>query len=84
MIAHAAARGLLDGPGAHRGFEAFRWLLERLQPRYFIHGHVHPRYGYNREKETTFGSTRIINTVGYRLLDVPREHEAAIQEQAVG
>lgn len=71
MIAHAPAQGILDGPGAHRGFKSFRWLIERVQPRYFIHGHVHPRYGYNRQTETLLGDTRIINTVGYRLLDVP-------------
>lgn len=70
MITHAAPRGIHDGPGAHRGFECFRWFIDRFQPRYFIHGHVHPRYGYNRVTESVVGRTRIINTVGYRLLDV--------------
>jgi Icc-related predicted phosphoesterase len=70
MIAHAAAHGILDGPGAHRGFKSLRWLVERIQPRFFIHGHVHPSYGYNRQTEAVLGRTRIINTVGYRLLDM--------------
>jgi Icc-related predicted phosphoesterase len=84
MIAHAPARDLLDGPGAHRGFRSLRWLLERVQPRYFIHGHVHPSYGYNkRQTETVFGQTRIINTVGYRLLDIAAP-VAAPRERAIG
>jgi Icc-related predicted phosphoesterase len=71
VMAHAAAAGVLDGPGAHRGFRALRWLIERVQPRYFIHGHIHPSYGYQRETETWLGQTRVINTVGYRLLAIP-------------
>ena len=70
MITHAAPLGIHDGPGAHRGFDSFRWFLERFQPRYFIHGHVHPRYGFNKVTESTIGGTTVINTVGYRLLEV--------------
>lgn len=70
MIAHAPPRGINDGPGAHRGFEIFRWMIDRIRPRYFIHGHVHPSYGYNRATDTMVRDTRVINTVGYRLLDV--------------
>ncbi|HSH77466.1 MAG TPA: metallophosphoesterase [Herpetosiphonaceae bacterium] len=70
MIAHAAPRGINDGPGPHRGFEVFRWMIDHLRPRYFIHGHVHPSYGYNRATDTMVGQTRVINTVGYRVLDV--------------
>jgi len=84
MIAHAAAQGVLDGPGAHRGFKAFHWLIERIQPRYFIHGHVHPSYGYTRTTQTTLGETQVINTVGYRLLDIAPEPLAQPQTQALG
>jgi Icc-related predicted phosphoesterase len=83
MIAHAAAHDILDGPGMHRGFKSFRWLIERIQPRYFIHGHVHPSYGYNRKTEAVLGRTQIINTVGYRLLDVDVSPGQAC-ERAVG
>ncbi len=84
MIAHSPARDILDGPGAHRGFKSFVWLIERLQPRYFIHGHVHPSYGYNRKTEAIFGRTRVINTVGYRLLDVDVGLAAASRVRTVG
>jgi uncharacterized protein len=84
MIAHAAARDILDGPGAHRGFRAFRWLIERLQPRYFIHGHVHPSYGYTRKTEATLGGTHVINTVGYRLLEIDQEPLLVPGARAIG
>jgi len=78
MMTHAAPLGIHDGPGPHRGFKAFGWLIEHFHPRYFIHGHVHPRYGYNRTVESVVGSTTVINTVGYRVLDimptVPKRH----------
>lgn len=70
MMTHAAPQGIHDGPGPHRGFMAFRWLIDRLHPRYFIHGHVHPRYGYNRVLESVIDGTTVLNTVGYRILDV--------------
>jgi Icc-related predicted phosphoesterase len=70
MMTHAAPRGIHDGPGPHRGFLAFRWLIEHFHPRYFIHGHVHPRYGYNRVLESVVDGTTVINTVGFRVLDV--------------
>lgn len=70
LITHAAPLGIHDGPSAHRGFACFRWLIDRFRPRYFIHGHVHPSYGYNRVTESDVGATKVINTVGHRLLEV--------------
>jgi uncharacterized protein len=70
MITHAAPQGIHDGPGAHRGFKVFRWFIDRFQPRYFVHGHVHPSYGYNKTTQSMVGHTNVINTVGYRVLDV--------------
>ena len=85
MITHAAPEGIHDGPGAHRGFACFRWFIDRFRPRYFIHGHVHPRYGYNRVTESVVGQTTVINTVGYRLLEVPIEaHSNEAQRHVSG
>ena len=46
---------------AHRGFEAFLPLLERYQPRYLIHGHVHMEYGCAIPRVLQHGGTTIIN-----------------------
>ena len=46
LLTHAPALGLNDGEDlAHTGFEVFNTLMDRYQPRYFIHGHVHMNYG---------------------------------------
>lgn len=41
LVTHAAPRGLNDASDhAHRGFVAFRWLLDRLRPPLWLHGHT--------------------------------------------
>ena len=41
VVSHAAPRGLNDAPDqAHRGFTSFRWLLDRLAPPLWLHGHT--------------------------------------------
>jgi hypothetical protein len=41
LVTHAAPRGLNDADDqAHRGFRAFRWLLDRLRPPLWLHGHT--------------------------------------------
>lgn len=43
LLTHAPASGLGDDEDLpHRGFLAFHQLLDRYQPAYHIHGHVHP------------------------------------------
>ncbi len=78
-MTHAAPQGIHDGPGAHRGFPVFVRLIERFQPRYFIHGHVHPSYGYNKITRSVVGKTTVINTVGYRVLDIDVVEPEALQ-----
>jgi hypothetical protein len=41
LVTHAAPRDLNDAPDqAHRGFASYRWLLDRLQPPLWLHGHT--------------------------------------------
>ncbi|MBM6675468.1 metallophosphoesterase family protein [Olsenella uli] len=72
IVTHAPARGygdLDDLP--HRGFEAFDRLLDRVRPRYLLHGHVHMEYGrIERVREHPSGAT-IVNACGSYLLDLP-------------
>lgn len=45
FITHAPAKGIHDSPqGAHKGFRTFLELIQRFEPRLFLHGHNH-RYG---------------------------------------
>ena len=54
---------------SHRGFEAFLPLLDRWQPRYLIHGHVHMRYQASRNRILRYGSTTVINASGKYWLE---------------
>ena len=64
FIAHNPAAGIHDlEDGIHNGFEAFRRYIEEQQPALFLHGHVH------RSAETVVGRTRVVATVGARMLD---------------
>ncbi len=65
FITHAPPWGIHDKEDLpHQGIKAFRWLIERFQPRYHIHGHIHI-YSPNTVRETQFNGTRVINTFGY-------------------
>ena len=46
----------------HFGFEAFVRYIERVQPRWFLHGHQHV------DQETQIGDTRVIGVYGQRWL----------------
>ena len=74
LVTHAPLRGygdLDDLP--HRGFESLGRLVERVRPRYLLHGHVHMEYGrIERVLEHPCGTT-VINACGSYVLDLPDE-----------
>lgn len=70
LLTHSPPAGIQDGTGAHAGFTALRWLLDRFPPRYHIHGHIHHNYRMNAATETDTGRTIVINTTGYRVLSI--------------
>ena len=70
LVTHAPPYGIHDGQDrCHQGFQAFVSFMERFRPRYLIHGHVHV-YHPHQTVETVFGGTTVINTYGYRILDI--------------
>jgi len=70
LLTHAAPRGVHDGDDlAHRGFAAFTRLIERFQPRYAVHGHVHPSYGYDT-KPRRIGRTTVMSVYRYTFLEI--------------
>jgi hypothetical protein len=53
----------------HRGFACLHTAVERMRPRLLLHGHIHPHGQPIPDRE--LGKTRVVNTVGYRILDIP-------------
>ncbi len=68
FIAHAPPRFIGDGSDpAHQGFAAFRWLIDRFRPRYFLHGHLH---FHGRRPIIPVGPTLVINVFPYYVLEI--------------
>ncbi len=63
LVTHSPARGYGDMDDLpHMGFECFNELLERCQPKYMLHGHVHATYGSRFKRVLNHPSgARIIN-----------------------
>lgn len=71
FVSHAPPWGIHDRPDLpHQGIKAFRWLLKTFQPAYHFHGHVHI-YRPDTITQTRFHRTWVINTYGYRELEIP-------------
>ena len=72
VVTHAAPAGLGDAEDpAHRGFEAFRMLLDKYRPSYLVHGHVHMNYGCNVPREMEHNGTTIINAYERYIFEIP-------------
>ena len=72
VVTHAPPHGLGDDSDpAHWGFEALLELVDKYQPQYLIHGHVHSNYSQNRSRINLRGNTTIINAFERFVLDLP-------------
>jgi uncharacterized protein len=69
LLTHAPPRGLGDDDDRpHIGIDALHTLLDRLHPRWHLHGHIHP-YGMPRP-DRHVGGTTIRNVIPYRMLEI--------------
>ena len=74
VVTHAPPEGVGDSEDiAHRGFGSFLELMERYQPRYLLHGHVHLRYGVDQTRVRSYAQTQVINVCEKYVIDIPNE-----------
>lgn len=74
VVTHAPVAGLGDGEDyAHRGFEAFKPLLDKYKPLYLLHGHMHPSYSQSFVRTRQYGDTTLINVWEKYVLEIPDE-----------
>lgn len=72
LLTHAPARGLHDGEDLpHHGFAVFNELLDKYEPEYFIHGHVHMNYGRDHVREDVYKNTKVVNAYERYVIEVP-------------
>jgi len=72
FVAHSPPFGLGDRTDlAHIGFESFLPLIDRYEPEWWLHGHVH-LYGPNQaeQRRRRRGETKIFNVYGHQFLEV--------------
>jgi calcineurin-like phosphoesterase family protein len=70
LLTHSPPRDCGDEPDApHRGFACLRHGVDRLRPPLMLHGHIHPHGGVKPDRH--LGDTRVVNVVGYKILDIP-------------
>jgi uncharacterized protein len=71
VVTHAAPRGMNDDDDkAHRGFTAYRWLVDRLSPPLWLHGHTAlVRRGIDDRCER-HGETLLYNCTGATLVEL--------------
>jgi calcineurin-like phosphoesterase family protein len=79
LLTHAPPKDLGDRDDPpHRGFACLHTAVARMRPQLLLHGHIHPHGQPIPDRE--LGNTRVVNTVGYRILDLPEhvdgEHES--------
>ena len=71
VLAHAPIRGCGDANDlAHLGFESFRELTEKYKPKYFVHGHIHRRYGHDLPRVQQFGETTVVNACERYIIEI--------------
>ena len=79
LVTHSPAYELNDGRDLpHQGFQAFRKLMEKYRPKYFLHGHVHMSYGRQYKRYDKYQDTHIINAYERCVFEFedenPQEH----------
>lgn len=71
VLTHSPAAGYGDAEDpAHQGFECFLKLIDRVKPKYFIHGHMHLSYGHNIQRRMERNGTVIINAYDKYELEI--------------
>lgn len=69
LVTHAPALELNDGEDLpHKGFQAFRDLLDKYKPKYFLHGHVHLTYNWQQQRICTYNNTTTVINAYERYL----------------
>ena len=72
VVSHAPLAGVGDGEDfAHRGFREFLKFVDTYHPKYWLHGHVHLRYGTDTTRVREYNGTKVINTCERYVLDIP-------------
>jgi Icc-related predicted phosphoesterase len=70
ILSHVPPFGVGDVPtdAYHRGFKGYRWLMERIEPTLWLHGHT--PLAASTEWDLQSGRTRVVNVTGAVVIDL--------------
>jgi Icc-related predicted phosphoesterase len=54
----------------HRGFECFNDLLDRYEPKLFVHGHIHRNYGHGIPQKMQHNNTLVVNASDHCNIEI--------------
>jgi hypothetical protein len=68
MLAHSPPKGIHDEDDpAHQGLQALREYVERVHPKYFLHGHT---YVSTATQEDMLGTTKVVHVYADQILNL--------------
>lgn len=71
LLTHSPAKGFNDGKDMpHMGFSCFNTIIEKYEPKLFVHGHVHMTYGRDFKRESMYNNTRVINAFEKYIIEL--------------
>jgi len=71
VVTHAPVLGYGDGNDyAHRGFECLLELIDKYNPKYLVHGHVHMNYGTGNPRIQNRNETQIVNAYERYVIEI--------------
>ncbi len=71
LLTHSPAYHINDGEDLpHMGFKGFVTLMDKYEPKYLVHGHVHMNYGRQYVRESTYKNTKIINAYEKYIIEI--------------
>jgi Icc-related predicted phosphoesterase len=71
LLTHSPAKDFHDGEDLpHAGFDCFKTIMDRYEPKLFVHGHVHKNYGRDFMREDMYGNTRVINAYEKHIIEL--------------
>ncbi len=79
LVTHAPPRGLHEGEDLpHRGFSVFTTIIQKYQPQYHLHGHVHLYCAPNKNFRDRLFNTWVVNCYNYRVIEISTERELVL------
>jgi hypothetical protein len=81
VLSHVPPLGAGDAPTDpyHRGFKGYRWLLDRLEPTLWLHGHT--PLAATAEWKVQVGLTVVVNVTGAVLIDLMPPTELTLADR---